>query len=140
MSSNSDDFKYVIQDINSLYFGRELKYSEMLDSEDIPFKFKAVIHEYVQKDTDVEKSMAGHLLEIARTEFTFKVFEQLKMSVRICYKVEKKSFTGKIKEKWEHKVCSLKQFCDVYREDVKSGNVQIEDISISKLALMAFGI
>ena len=93
MSSNSDDFKYVIQDINSLYFGRELKYSEMLDSEDVPFKFKAVIHEYVQKDTDVENSMAGHLLEIAKTEFTFKVFEQLKMSVRICYKVEKKSFT-----------------------------------------------
>lgn len=140
MNSNSEDFKYVIQDINSMYFGKELKYSEMLDREDVPFKFKAVIHEYVQKDTDIDNSMARHLVQISNNEFTFKVFEQLKMSVRICYKVEKKSFTGKIKEKWEHKVCSLKQFCDMYREDVKNGNVQIEDISISKLALMAFGI
>ena len=140
MSSNSDDFKYVIQDINSLYFGKELKYSEMLENEDIPFKVKAIIHEYVQKDTDVNNNMAEHLMEISKDDFTFKVFEQLKMSVRICYQVEKQSFTGKIKEKWEHKSCHLKQFCELYREDVKNGSVDIEEISISKLALMAFGI
>ncbi len=140
MNSNSDDFKYIIQDINSLYFGKELKYSEMLDREDVPFKFKAIIHEYVQKDTDINNNMIEHLTEISKDSFTFKVFEQLKMSVRICYKLEKKSFTGKIKEKWEHKTCHLKQFCEQYREEAKKGNIVIEDISISKLALMAFGL
>ena len=112
----------------------------MLDYEDIPFKFKAIINEYVQKDTDIEKSMVEHLLEISLDSFMFKVFVQLKLKVRICYLVQKKNITGKIKEKWEHKSCDIKQFCELYREEVKNEKMQVEDISISKLALMTFGV
>ena len=36
---DQDDFKYVLQDTNCVYFGRELTYAEMMDREDVPFKF-----------------------------------------------------------------------------------------------------
>ena len=49
-------------------------------------------------------------------------------------------FGGKIKEKWEHKTCSFNEFCDKYRDGVIAGNIEIEDVSISKLALMAFSV
>ena len=47
---NNDDFKYVIQDTGHVYFGKELTYQEILDKEDVPFKFKAIISAYVSKD------------------------------------------------------------------------------------------
>lgn len=52
---NNDDFKYVLQDTNTIYFGRELTYAEMMDREDVPFKFKAVLSAHIARDTDLDK-------------------------------------------------------------------------------------
>jgi len=97
---NYDDFKYVLQDTNTIYFGRELTYAEMMDREDVPFKFKAVLSAHIARDTDLDKKMAEHLMTISDSMFSYRIYEQLKLTVRICYKVQKKGFGGKIKEKW----------------------------------------
>lgn len=137
---NNNDFKYVIQDTNCVYFGKELTYAEMMDKDDVPFKFKAVISAHIAKDADINQTMAAHILQISDQEFSYRIFEQLKLTVRVCYKVQKKGFGGKIKDKWIHKTCSLKQFCVDYHGQVSGGDAMIEDFSISKLALMTFSI
>ena len=137
---NYDDFKYVLQDTNTIYFGRELTYAEMMDREDVPFKFKAVLSAHIARDTDLDKKMAEHLMTISDSMFSYRIYEQLKLTVRICYKVQKKGFGGKIKEKWIHKSCSLHQFCREYRDLAAQEDVMIEDFSISKLALMVLSI
>ena len=130
-TQNKDDFKYVIQDMGSVYFGRELTYSEMMDMDDVPFKFKAVISAHIAKDTSLDTRMTDHILSI---------FEQLKLTVRICYREQKRCMGGRIKERWVHASCQIGQFCGDYRGRVNEGSVMIEDISISKLALMALSI
>ena len=60
--------------------------------------------------------------------------------MRVCYKTQKGGLLGKNKEKWVHKVCPIKQFCAEYRDQVKAHEMVIEDISISKLALMVINI
>ncbi len=137
---NNNDFKYVIQATNCVYFGKELTYAEMMDKDDVPFKFKAVISAHIAKDADINQTMAAHILQISDQEFSYRIFEQLKLTVRVCYKVQKKGFGGKIKDKWIHKTCSLKQFYVDYRGQVSGGDAMIEDFSISKLALMTFSI
>ncbi|MDE5823696.1 MAG: hypothetical protein K2N44_08980 [Lachnospiraceae bacterium] len=137
---NNNDFKYVIQDTNCVYFGKELTYAEMMDKDDIPFKFKAIISAHIARDTDLNRKMADHILQISDQEFSYRIFEQLKLTVRVCYKVQKKGFGGKIKDKWVHKACSFKQFCNEYRSQAANGDMMIEDFSISKLALMALSI
>ena len=136
----TQDFRYVIQDTNCVYFGKELTYAEMMDKDDVPFKFKAVISAHIARDTDLGRKMADHILQISDREFSYRIFEQLKLTVRVCYKIQKKSFGGKMKDKWVHKACSLRQFCSAYRSQVTDGNIMIEDFSISKLALMALSI
>lgn len=133
----TQDFKYVIQDTNCVYFGRELTYAEMMDKDDIPFKFKAVISAHISRDTDLNRKMTAHIMQITDKEFSYRIFEQLKLTVRICYQIQKKGFRGKMKDKWIHKACSFRQFCNEYRSQVMDGVAMIEDISISKLALMA---
>lgn len=132
-----DDFKYIIQDTNCIYFGKELTYNEMMKRDDLPFKFKAIINSYIQKEIDLDTKIISHLMQISEEDFIYKIFEQLKLTVRICYKVYKKGITGKMKEKWIHKACSLKTYCKEYRN---IDEFQIEDISISKLALMTISI
>ena len=136
-TQNKDDFKYVIQDMGSVYFGRELTYSEMMDMDDVPFKFKAVISAHIAKDTSLDTRMTDHILNMAEDAFCFRIFEQLKLTVRICYREQKRCMGGRIKERWVHASCQIGQFCGDYRGRVNEGSVMIEDISISKLALMA---
>ena len=137
---NNDDFKYIIQDMNTIYIGKELSYAEMMDRADVPFKFKAIISAYFAKETDLSRKLMEHLLEVSTDNFSYRIFEQLKLTVRIFYPVKKKGISGRQKEKWVHKAYPFREFCAVQREAVKSGTVQIEDIAISKLALMMISI
>lgn len=136
----NNDFKYVLQDTGCIYFGRELTYAEMMDKEDVPFKFKAVISTYIVKDTGLDSRMTDHILRITQEEFSYRIFEQLKLTIRICYKEQKKGIRGKVKDKWIHKAYPLRQFGSLYCDKVKEGSVMIEDVSISKLALMTISI
>ncbi len=137
---HNDDFKYVIQDVNCVYLGRELTYAEMMDREDIPFKWKAIISAHITKDTDLNTKMADHILTMESDQFSYRIFEQLKMTIRVCYKTQKKTFSGKVKDKWIHRGYPLKQFLCEYRQKVLSGTMLIEDITLSKLALMTISI
>ncbi len=140
MNIQNNDFKYVIQDTNCVYFGKELTYAEIMDKEDVPFKFKAVISAHIAREIDLNKRMTDHVLEITESAFSYRIFEQLKLTVRVCYKVSTKGFGGKIKEKWVHKACLIGQFCKEYRSKTIQSEVMIEDFSISKLALLALSI
>ncbi len=135
--TKNEDFKYVLQDVSSLYFGRELTYAEMLDREDVPFKFKAIVNGCIQKDAGLDKTLAEHLLDITQEQFSYRVYEQLKLSVKICCKKEK---GGRKKDKWVHKGCTIRQFCETYQARAAAGDVRIEEVSISKLALMVTSV
>lgn len=137
---NNDDFKYVIQDTGHVYFGKELTYQEILDKEDVPFKFKAIISAYVSKDTTVDVKLTDHIMTVHKDAFSYRIFQQLKMQIRFFYSVDKKSLSGKIKKKCIHKVCSFDEFQKQYASLMIEGKAQIEDVSISKLALMAISI
>ena len=137
---NNDDFKYVIQDTGHVYLGKELTYQEILDKEDAPFKFKAIISAYVLKDTTVDVKLTDHIMTVQPDAFSYRIFQQLKMQIRFFYSVDKKSLSGKIKKKWIHKVCSFDEFQKQYASLVMEEKAQIEDVSISKLALMAINI
>lgn len=137
---NNNDFKYVLQDTGHVYFGKELTYQEILDREDVPFKFKAIISAYVAKDTPLDVKLTDHILHVQEDAFSYKIYEQLKLQIRYFYGVDKKNLLGKTKTKWVHKVCSLSEFQKNHAESVQAQKAQIEDVSISKLALMAISI
>ena len=136
---NKDDFKFVLQDTNRLYFGRELSYQEMMDREDVPFKWKAIIGTYISKDAELLLKMSEHIVDIDKSTFSYKIFEQLKLEIKYFYKDEAKNIFGKTKIKYVHTSCKISDI-DKIREKLKNGEYTIEEISISKLALMVISI
>ena len=94
----------------------------------------------MSKDTTVDVKLTDHIMTVHKDAFSYRIFQQLKMQIRFFYSVDKKSLSGKIKKKWIHKVCSFDEFQKQYASLVMEGKAQIEDVSISKLALMAISI
>ena len=136
---NKDDFKYVIQDTSHVYFGKELTYDEMMEKDDVPFKFKAIISNYFLKDVDGNIKMADHLLTCDEKTFSYKIFNQLKIEIKYFYKEESKGLFGKTKEKFLHKTCKASELKNII-EKFENGEALVEEISISKLALMMISI
>lgn len=139
MMSNKDDFKYILQDTGHIYFGKELSYNEMMDLEEVPFKFKAIIGTYIAKDISLEETMQNHLIAIDDKSFSYKIFEQLKLEVKYFYKEESKSVFGKTKESFVHKTVKLSHLIDL-KDKFISGEYIVSEISISKLGLMMISI
>lgn len=137
---DNNDFKYMMQDTGHIFVGKELTYAEMMEREDVPFKFQAIIGTYFSKDTELSNRIIDHLLVITKEEFSYRIYDQLKLQVRFFYKEEKMGFLGHKKEKWVHKVCKMQEFLQNYKEMVEKGEAMIEDISISKLGLMTISI
>lgn len=137
---NNSDFKYIIQDTSHVYFGKELTYKELMEHNDVPFKMKAIISTYISKDVPLEKKLVDHLLCMDETGFSYQIFSQLKMEIRIFYKEEKKTLLKKTKEHWVHKTCTFASFVANERQAVLDGRVSIEDVVISKFALMLISI
>ena len=67
----NQDFKYVLQDFGNIYIGARYSYEEMLKSEDIPYKWKAIIRHYLLKETSPETTMENHIFFMKEDDFAY---------------------------------------------------------------------
>ncbi len=137
---DNNDFKYMMQDTTHVFFGKELTYAEMMERDDVPFKFQAIIGSYFSKDIDLSNRLIDHVMVMTKEQFSYRIYDQLKLQVRFFYKEEKVGLFGQKKVNWVHKTCKMQEFLQNYKDMVEKGEATIEDLSISKLALMAISI
>lgn len=140
MEYQDNDFKYFMQDIGSLYFGARYNYEEMMAHEMIPFKFKSVIEHYIRKDTQADTTLESHFYYMTDDMFSYRTYMQLKAKVKICLLVEKKPLFGDKKAVYRNRMLSLDEFVRMNLAQKKKYGVKIQEIIISKLALMSFSI
>ena len=67
----NQDFKYVLQDFGNIYIGARYSYEEMLKSEEIPYKWKAIIRHYLLKETSPETTMENHIFFMKEDDFAY---------------------------------------------------------------------
>lgn len=140
MEYQDNDFKYFMQDVGSLYFGARYNYEEMLAHEMIPFKFKSIIEHYIRKDTQADTTLESQFYYMTDDMFSYKTYMQLKAKVKICLLVEKKPLFGDKKAVYRNRTLSLDEFVKMNLAQKKKYGVKIQEIIISKLALMSFSV
>lgn len=133
-----NDFKYYMQDTGRLYFGARYNYRELIEHEMVPFKIKSIIEHYIMKDTDVETSLESHFYYMTEDAFSYRTYIQLKARVKVCILTEKKTLFGKKKMVYQDRVIPLKEFAEMSLAQKKKNGVKIQEIVISKLAMMSF--
>ncbi len=140
MEYQDNDFKYYMQDVGSLYFGARYSYEELMAHEMVSFKFKSIIEHYIMKDTELDTTLESQFYYMTDDLFSYRTYMQLKAKVKISLLVEKKPLIGAKKTVYQTQVLSLDEFARMNLAQKKKYGVIIQEIIISKLALMAFSV
>ena len=136
MEGTNRDFKYFMQDTGSVYLGAKLSYAEILQDEMVNFKYKSIVEHYIFKDTDSE----SQLYYMTDDQFSYRTYRQLKAKVKISILKEKKGFGGKKKAGYQSEIMKLEEFVSMNLAQKKAAGVVVQELILSKLALMAFSV
>lgn len=61
ITGENQDFKYVMQDVSRVYIGAKFTYQEMMDTDEIPFKLKAIFSHYILKEVAGDTTPENHI-------------------------------------------------------------------------------
>ncbi len=133
---NENDFKYYMQDIERYYFGARYNYSELLNNEMVPFKFKTIITKYIKDEVDYDTTLESHLYYMNREGFDYKLYKQLKSRVRLSqYKKPEAPEKG-----YKEKIYTIEELVRITPEEKEKSGMIIRELIVSKLALFAFSV
>ena len=138
--SQNYDFKYFIQVAGNLYLGAKFSYAEIMQQDRVNFKYKSIIEHYIMKDTDPETTLESQLYYMTSDQFSYRTYMQLKAKVKVCMLVQKKRLFSGTKTVYENKVMKLEELVQMNLAKKKQCGMVIQELSMSKLALMAFTI
>ena len=131
---NENDFKYYMQDIERYYFGARYSYSELLNNEMVPFKYKTIITKYLKDEVDYETTLESHLYYMNTEGFDYRIYKQLRSRVRTSmYKDPEKREKG-----FKEKVYTIEQLVKLDKEEKEKLGIIIRELIFSKLALFGF--
>lgn len=137
-----EDYKYVMQDTGNIYLGAKYTYEELIENEDVNFKLRTIFQKYMlgESDIDVKTTLESHFYFLEPKGFLFEVCKQLKMKVKYMEVTEKKSLLGRKREVYETKTLKMEKFAEMTPEQKEKNGVIVQEIGVSKLALMAFNL
>ena len=140
METENKDYKYFMQDTGSVYLGAKLSYAEIMQDEMVNFKYKSFVEHYIFKDTDPETTLESHFYYMTKEQFSCRTYEQLRVKLKVSILEEKRSLLGKKKMGYTTKLMPLAALVDMNLAQKKAKGLVIQELAISKLALMSFSV
>ena len=132
-----EDFKYSMQDTNRVYVGCKYTFEELLDEEDLLFKFRLVVERYILPEADPGDTLESHLYYLGPDSFTVKLYKRLKARVRVGVIEEKKSLFGKSGKQYVSKTLTIDELVNIPPARKQQQGMVVQELSVSKLALMS---
>lgn len=132
-----EDYKYSMQDTSKVYVGSKYTLDEILESEDMPFKFRLIVERYILPEADLQDTLETHLYYLEPKSFIVKIYKQLKAKVKVNVIEEKRSIFGS-KKQYVTKLVTVEELTAMSREEKESKGLVVQELIMSKLALMAF--
>lgn len=134
-----EDYKYSMQDTGNIYVGCKYTFRELLNAEDILFKFRLIVQHYILPEADPEDTLESHLYYLAPDSFLVKIYQQMKARVRVNVIEEKKPFfrkTGAGKKKYVTRLLTVEELAKIPPREKERQGIKIQELRVSKLALV----
>ncbi len=131
----SEDYKYSIQEISSLYIGAKYTFRELCSEEEIPFKFRLIVEHYILPKADLEDTLETHLYYLEPDSFLVQIYRQLKARIKVNVIEEKKSLSGRVKKEYTTKSLTIEQLSGMKPEEKEACGMVIQELKVSKLAM-----
>ena len=133
-----EDYKYVMQDTYQLYLGAKYSFEELIDNEEVPFKFRLIVERYIYQDVDPQTTLESQLYYMTSKDLQYRIYRQIKMKVKVNVLEEKKSLTGKCKKVYTTRILPIEELVKMTSAEKEEKGMVIQELMCSKLALMTF--
>ena len=133
-----EDYKYSMQDTSRVYVGSKYTFRELLEADEVLFKFRMLVERYILPEADLEDTLETHLYYLSSESFLVKLYTQMKAKVKINVIEEKKSLFGagrKGKRQYVTKLLTIEQLVKIPPEEKEKKGMVVQELSVSKLAL-----
>lgn len=135
-----ENYKYSLQDTAKVYIGAKYTFAELLDQDEVAFKFRLIVERYIlaEKEVDPQDTLETHLYYLKPDSFLVKIYDRIKARVKINIIEEKKRIFGRGKKRYVTKELNIRELVAMTPEEKEAKGVVIQEISMSKMALAAF--
>ena len=133
-----EEYKYSMQDTSFLYVGTKYTMEELINEDEIPFKFRLIVERYILPEADAQDTLESHLYYLDSKSFLVKIYKQVKTKVKINIIEEKRTFTGGKKKQYVTKLLTVEELAAMPVAEKEAKGVVVQELRMSKLALMAF--
>lgn len=135
-----EDFKYMLQDVNRIYIGAKYTYRELMEHPETAFKLKSVIEHYLLKETDPDTSLESDLYYMKPESFSYRTYEQLKVKCKISILTDRPGKQGKTERVYRERTVALQELAAIPLAQKKRDGIVVQELILSKLALISFVI
>lgn len=124
------DYKHVVQDPTNAYIGGKLTYGEMMDIDEIPFKFKTILSHYILKEVAADTTVENHIFFMTKQDESYMVYNRIKAKFGLyVFDEKKKSYVRK-----EYKI---EEIVDNEYLHQHMDTIFVEELHIYKLNLLS---
>ena len=133
-----EDYKYCMQDVSNLYIGSKFTMEELLEDEDISFKFRLIVERYIMPESDPEDTLETHLYYLGEKSFVVKIYRQLKGRVKVNVIQERRGLSGRAVREYTTKILPVEELVKMSVAEKEQAGMVVQELILSKLALMGF--
>ena len=135
---NSNDFKYVMQDLTNVYIGAKLSYDELMNLDEVPFKLKAIFSHYMLREVAGDTTIENHIFYIEPSSMSYLVFHKMKAGFKMS--IFEKDGHGKGKAGYVSREYRIDEILNNKELLSKKDQIVVEEMHITKLSMMAVQI
>ena len=132
-----EDYKYSMQDTNRLYIGCKYTFRELLEEDELSFKFRLILEKYVLPEADLDDTLETHLYYLGSETFLVKIYKQIRAKVKVMVIEERKSLFGKKKKQYVTKQLTMDQLVAMSPDEKEQIGMVVQEFSVGKLAMMS---
>lgn len=135
-----ENYKYSLQDTAKVYIGAKYTFAELLEQDEVAFKFRLIVERYIlaEKEVDPEDTLETHLYYLKPDSFLVQIYDRIKARVKINIIEEQKGIFGRGKKRYVTKELNIRELTAMTPKEKEAKGVVIQEISMSKLALAGF--
>ena len=134
------DYRYILENMTAIQIGAKYTYRELVDDIDLSYKYRCIIKQILLQEVDADTTLESHLYYMTQDQFSYRTYKQLKARVKISVLREKKTLFGGTKVSYQTETVKLDTFTQWNLAQKKKQGVIVQELILSKLALMTFTV
>ena len=134
------DYRYILQDTRILYVGAKFNFGDVAGEEEIPFKFRSIIMRCVLGEVDKEDTVESVFYYMKPEGYLYELFLQLRTKVKVSEFTLVRHMFGTTEWIYKERVYKLSEFAALTKEEKERLGIVVQEVQLSKLAIMTFSI